>query len=389
MIGMQGNFNPQMMNMNMNVNNMAPIHLTDDQGEQDMATEILNISKIKEGFYIGDRISAISLDVIIQFKITHMINATGNQIMNQWESIGIAYLTLNWSETPKQILFDSKDEIANRIVEFIDGSLIGKGEGILAHSFKGQNRVCIVVLIYLMKKYKWSLNKSMQYLKSKKQDVDIPSYFFEQLKNFENRLRQRGELPPRDIPWEFEELPDPEEKLLRNTYLNGVKIEINNFNPNRNNNLRRIMWADTNPYQKSPLEFNNSENDLFFQKNLRPITVHQSLRPKRGCIKGMNKNINNIGLNMQNNSLNNLNIINNNNLFKTKSSNNEINNIEEYKNNFGIPKNNNIFSSQQVNNNWNNMNIPNITALRGDQIDRNRDKDRERNIMNKDRKSVV
>ena len=392
MIGMQGNFNPPMMNMNMNMNmnNMAPIHPNDDQGEQDMTTEILNISKIKEGFYIGDKISAISLDVIIQFKITHMINATGNQIMNQWESIGIAYLTLNWSETPKQILFDSKDEIANRIVEFIDGSLIGKGEGILAHSFKGQNRVCIVVLIYLMKKYKWSLNKSMQYLKSKKQDVDIPSYFFEQLKNFENRLKQRGELPPRDIPWEFEELPDPEEKLLRNTYLNGVKVEINNnFTPNRKNNIRRIMWADTNPYQKSILELNNSENDLFYQKNLRPVTAHQSLRPKRGCIKGMNKNMNNIGINMPNNSLN---IINNNNLFKPKSNTEiikNINNIEEYKNNFGIPKNNaNIFSSQQGDNNWNNMNIPNITALRGDQIDRerererDRDRDRDRNIMN-------
>ena len=243
MIDMQGNFNPA-PTMNMN---MAPIHQMEDAGDQDMMTEILNISKIKEGFYIGDRISAISIDVIFQFKITHMINATGNQIMNQWESIGISYLTLNWSENPKQILFDNKDEIANRVVEFIDNSLIGKGEGILAHSLKGQDRVCIVVLIYLMKKYKWSLNKSMQYLKSKKQDVDIPSYFFEQLKNFENRLKQRGELPPRDIPWEFEELPDPEEKLLRNTYLNGVKVEINNnFTPNRKNNIAASSMGQNN-----------------------------------------------------------------------------------------------------------------------------------------------
>lgn len=164
MIGMQGNFTQNPM---MNMNNMAPIHPMEDYDQQDMVTEVLNISKIKEGFYIGDKISAISLDVILQFKITHMINATGNQIMNQWESLGISYLTLNWSETPKQILFDSKDEIANRIVEFIDGSLLGKGEGLLAHSLKGQNRVCIVVLIYLMKKYKWSLIKSMQLLKSK------------------------------------------------------------------------------------------------------------------------------------------------------------------------------------------------------------------------------
>ena len=55
----------------------------DPLDNQDMAIEILNISKIKEGFYIGDRISTIILNVIIQFKITHMINAMGNQITNQ------------------------------------------------------------------------------------------------------------------------------------------------------------------------------------------------------------------------------------------------------------------------------------------------------------------
>ena len=66
----------------MSVTNNIPEPM-DPLDNQDLATEILNISKIKEGFYIGDRISAISLDVIIQFKITHMINETGNQITNQ------------------------------------------------------------------------------------------------------------------------------------------------------------------------------------------------------------------------------------------------------------------------------------------------------------------
>ena len=120
---------------------------------QDYITEVLNISKIKEGFYIGDRISAISIEVVVQFKLTHMINASGNQIINQWETIGMKYLTLNWAESPNQNLFDQDDEIAEKILYFIDDSFIN-GEGILAHSFKGQNRVCIVVLIYLMKKYK-------------------------------------------------------------------------------------------------------------------------------------------------------------------------------------------------------------------------------------------
>ena len=89
----------------------------------DYTFEIINISKIREGFFIGDRIAGTNLDVVLQYKITHMINAAGSEIINQFESIGIKYLTLNWSENPKQILFDSKDEIANRIVLFIDESL--------------------------------------------------------------------------------------------------------------------------------------------------------------------------------------------------------------------------------------------------------------------------
>ena len=71
----------------------------------DYITEVINISKIREGFFIGDRTAGTNLDVVIQFKITHMINAAGSQIINQFESIGVKYLTLNWSETPNQSIY--------------------------------------------------------------------------------------------------------------------------------------------------------------------------------------------------------------------------------------------------------------------------------------------
>jgi len=118
----------------------------------DYTTEVVNITKIKDGFFLGDEATASNLDVIIQFKITHMINAAGNQIINAWESIGIKYLTLNWSDKQNQNLFDQKDEITNRIVSFIDDSF-KNGEGLLVHSLKGQNRACVVVILYLIKKY--------------------------------------------------------------------------------------------------------------------------------------------------------------------------------------------------------------------------------------------
>jgi len=117
----------------------------------DMNSDVINFTKIKDGFFLGDESIASNLEVLLQFKISHMINAAGAQVINAWESIGIRYLTLNWSENTSQILFDQKDEIANKIVEFIDEAL-KSGEGLLIHSIRGQNRACIVVLIYLMRK---------------------------------------------------------------------------------------------------------------------------------------------------------------------------------------------------------------------------------------------
>ena len=76
-------------------------------------------------------------------------------------------------------------------------------------------------IIYLMKKYKWSLNKSMQYIKSKKNDVEVLPFFYTQLERFQEILVKNGELR-RDIPWEFEGIMDENEKLLRNTYMNGL-----------------------------------------------------------------------------------------------------------------------------------------------------------------------
>jgi hypothetical protein len=116
-----------------------------------MDLDVVNITKIKDGFFIGDEATASNLDVIVQFKITHMINAAATQLLNAWESIGIKYLTLNWSENQNQNLLDQREEISSRIVAFIDDSF-KNGEGILIYSMRGQDRACVVVLIYLIKK---------------------------------------------------------------------------------------------------------------------------------------------------------------------------------------------------------------------------------------------
>ena len=186
-------------------------------------TETINISKIKEGFFIGDRMAGTNLNVLLQFKISHMINAAGNQIINQFQTLGIRTLTLNWTESQNQKLLDSKDEIPNRLVSFIDDA-IKNGEGLLAYSVRGQNRVCIVVILYLMRKYNWSLKKCITFLNINKKDIDIPQYFLKQLFEYEKKLINNNNNIQLSDDWtnNINKNLDSDEFLIQNTYINSL-----------------------------------------------------------------------------------------------------------------------------------------------------------------------
>ena len=251
-------------------------------------TEIINITKIREGLFIGDRIAGTNLDVILQFKISHIINAAGSQIINQFETIGVKYLTLNWSESPVQNLFDKKDEIAERIVSFIDDSF-ENGEGLLAHSVRGQDRVCVLICIYLMQKYNWTLVKCLDFLKSKKQDVEIPQFFIQQLANFETRLNKQPKNKNKSADWSVANLVDDDEALMRNTYINGLparKVKPNVDPTQIKTKKCNIGWADNNPYGRpNYLIVVNAHTDLLLQSNIQNVVSHMRIRPKKGCIK--------------------------------------------------------------------------------------------------------
>ena len=185
----------------------------------DYGSDIINISKIKDSFFIGDKISGINLEVLIQFKISHIINTAGTEILNYFESIGIEYLTLNWVESPSQILFDSNDQIIEKILYFIAQAL-SRGEGLLIISLKGKDRCCIIVVIYLMRKYNWSVDKCIEYIKSKKEDIEIEPYFIKQLKEYEARLSKINGVTTNN--WNELSNNNNDENLLRNTYVNGI-----------------------------------------------------------------------------------------------------------------------------------------------------------------------
>ena len=233
----------------------------------DFYAEMVNIAKIRDGLFIGDVIAGTTLDIILEFKISHMINTCSSQIPSQFSSIGIKYLNLPWPEHPSLNLPLLKDELVNKICNFID-SCLRNGDGLMIYSSKGQNRCCVVILIYLMKKYFWSLQKSKEYLLSKKQDMKISKNFLEHLLGYENHLHKIYPNRIKSTTWSTKNLKDGEELLMSNTYLNEVEISkkkiLQNFNKKDSN--KHIGWADKKENKNNgeiKLVNYNIEEDLF------------------------------------------------------------------------------------------------------------------------------
>ena len=319
-------------------------------------TEIVNISKIEDGFFIGDKLCASNIDVIIQFKISHIINTSGIQILNQFETLGVKYFTLNWQENPNQTLFDMKDEIQNKIISFIDESLT-KGEGLLVHSVKGTNRALIVVVVYFMKKYSWSLKKCLELLEIKVKNGKIKKYFLKQLENYEKRIKRKMSKE-----WyNLNSIKSDEELMVRNTYLNSLlKIQkknymyksgnIKNYNyyKKKYNSKQHVVWGNFNY---------DNKNDLLLKKNVKDIDSHIRLKPKKKCIKeekllkedNGNENINHsINTNLMQNISNNI-----------VNGNTDITEKNNMKNLINLGLNMKIVDKiNQISNNFNNLTMP-------------------------------
>ena len=269
----------------------------------EISTEVISISKIRDGIFIGDMRAGINLDLLMQFKISHIINATGMQLPYTFESIGIKDLTIEWSENPKEETTLITNDIATKIISFIDDSLIN-GEGLFGFSFNGKNRICVVIVIYLMTKFMWPLKKCYEYVKKKKADIDINTYYKNQLTEYEKKLFENDNthiVQPK-LFWNLENLKDKNELLMRNTYMNEVKnykinLENNNLEENKMKIIRHVEWGDNKKYARQMIQpgliHYNIDKDLFLKKNIEDITEHLHNKPLRSCIKNSsNMNLN-------------------------------------------------------------------------------------------------
>ncbi|CAD8155269.1 unnamed protein product [Paramecium octaurelia] len=186
--------------------------------------QIVGAIKIKDGLFIGDEFASQDREFIITNKVTHIINCAGTEVQNKWTLMGAKYLTFNWLEQDNEVLFDERGENVNKIFTFIE-ECFQQGESCLVHSVRGQSRACCVLAAYFMKKYSWTLYKTLEFLNSRRPDLEIRASFFYQLNALENRMNKLG--PKRTASWNElstdEQNPQhvQEELIIRNTFLNS------------------------------------------------------------------------------------------------------------------------------------------------------------------------
>ena len=143
-----------------------------------------------DGLYLGDQYTCKDVNFLQQNKITHVINAAGNEIQNNDKfthtktgakmSVGLKFLSFYWVDNDCQLIFDDEDRVPVEIVKFTDEAL-NQGTSALIHSMRGQSRASVIAILYFMEKYQWSLMKALEFINSRRSDLEIRANFLLQI----------------------------------------------------------------------------------------------------------------------------------------------------------------------------------------------------------------
>lgn len=142
-----------------------------------------------------------------------------------------------------QIILDNNDKTINEVFQFIEEALEAD-EGALIISLDGRNRAGCIAAAYMMKKYKWTCRKSMQYITSRCPELDLRSSFRQQLARYERRLSSFKKIQLSST-WE-RDFTGEEELMLRNTYLNSQVPSPGGDSESDVERvvIRRLSWSD-------------------------------------------------------------------------------------------------------------------------------------------------
>lgn len=216
--------------------------------------KLIGAIKVIDGLFMGDILASQDLEFINMNEVNYVVN-TSIELPNNFESYGIEYLNLNWTQNTQSPLFKSFSEF-EKSYKFVKSKLDNK-ECVLVVSTYGKNRCCTFLTLYLMMRFRWSFGMTVQFIKSRRYDIKIKKVFKEGIKDIQKDLVSygRGALTYQwGVP---SNKNDPEEVLVMHTYLNtllrqnssnlGVIVERTDLEESgQEESDKGVKWMDEN-----------------------------------------------------------------------------------------------------------------------------------------------
>jgi hypothetical protein len=120
-------------------------------------------------------------------------------------------------------------EEREKLFKFIEGA-IASHRSVLVLSDTNQFRSAIVAAFYIIKKYRWSAGRALEFILSKKEDIQITEEMLSALKSVEADLVKEGKGQPFLLDWTSEaakQKAESEERRLDevsliNSFVNSI-----------------------------------------------------------------------------------------------------------------------------------------------------------------------
>ena len=219
--------------------------------------KLIGAIKIMDGLFLGDILASQDLDFITLNSINHIVN-TAAELPNSFENLGIEYLNLNWIQDKQMPLFKSYVDL-EKMFEFIQKQLNNK-RCVMIVSTYGNNRAGCCLILFLMMRFRWTLNMTIQFVSARRGDFRLRSVFRKGVEDLQKDMVTFGK-GAKTYQWGVvSDESDPDEVLVMHTYLNTLLRK-------NSSNLgvvvdRRDFDITEEAIEERASEFSNGESEI-------------------------------------------------------------------------------------------------------------------------------
>lgn len=147
------------------------------------------INEIIEGLFLSNRTTAKNSEYLRYIKITHVLTVAEEFNHSElYEHMGIIYKRLPIKDEDSFPFYKYFDEAS----DFIHECLNNQGK-IVVHCAIGISRSPTAVMAYLIKHKNFSMDEAFVLVKRKRNIIDPNNGFLQQLKEYESKIRKKGE----------------------------------------------------------------------------------------------------------------------------------------------------------------------------------------------------